>query len=448
MAQNQDNIKLPPNDIAAEKSILGAILLDPEAMIKVAESLIPEHFYEKRNGDIYEAMMKLYTTRSAIDIVTLSNELKKNKKLKIIGGVAYLSELASLVPTATNIGDYAKIVRQTGIRRRLISVSNKINEFAYNEEKELEAILDESEKELFSISDDNVTKDFVHISTLLEEAYERAEELSSDKTKLRGIPSGFKSLDSILGGFQESDLVIVAARPSIGKTSLALDIGRYIATTEGRNVGLFSLEMSNMQLMDRLLAMQLRMNLWDLRMGNLTDKVFERLADAMGILSESNIYIDDTPGMHVSEMRTKARRMKLEKDVDLIIVDYLQLMRGSRLESRVQEVSEISQFLKNMARELNVPVIALSQLSRAVESRTDRIPQLSDLRESGSIEQDADVVIFIHREEQYNPDTEKKGIADIIIAKHRNGPTGRVELAFVKEQARFAELEKGLVEEE
>lgn len=440
-------INLPPQDIEAEKSVLSAIIMDSEAMIKIAEILEPQHFYYPSHQEIYVAMQSLYTSRSAIDVVTLSNFLKKNKKLESVGGLTYLTEIASFAPTSTNIEDYASIVKESGIRRQLITLSNNMNSFARDEAETLEKILDEMQQSLFGISEGTIKKDFVHVSELLEEAYERAEELDKDTEKLRGIKTGFKSMDAILGGFQGSDLIILAARPSVGKTSMALDIARSMATEESKSVGVFSLEMSNMQLMDRLLAMQLRANLWDLRMGKLPEEVFENLAEAMGILSESNIYIDDTPGMGISEMRTKARRMKLEKGIDILFVDYLQLMHGNSRENRVQEVSEISRFLKVLAKELDIPVVALSQLSRAVESRTDRRPQLSDLRESGSIEQDADIVMFIHREELYNKDTDKQGIADIIIAKHRNGPIGQIELAFVKEQARFAELEKFREEE-
>jgi replicative DNA helicase len=329
----------------------------------------------------------------------------------------------------------------------LIRVSNVLQEYAFNEDEALDKLLDSAEQRLFEVTEESIERDFVHVSKLLEQAYERAEDADKNKEKITGIKSGFPLLDAILGGFQNSDLIILAARPSVGKTALALDIARHVATREKKNIGFFSLEMSNMQLMDRILAMQVNANLWDLRMGKLSDAIFERLADAMGVLSESGLFIDDTPGLHIMEMRTKARRMMAEHHLDMIVVDYLQLMQGRNRENRVQEVSEISMFLKNMARELDIPVVALSQLSRAVESRTSRIPQLSDLRESGSIEQDADVVMFIHREELYNPETDRKGIADLIISKHRNGPTGQIDLYFVKEQARFRELEKRRGEE-
>lgn len=442
------DFKLPPQNIEAERAVLGALLLDEQAIIKIANLLKAEHFYNPHHSIIYENILELFEKRKPIDVLTLTNLLKQKKKLTTIGGAAYLSELVNSVPTSTHIEEYAGIVKEKSTRRGLIHVSAFLSEIAFDENEKLDAILDNAEQELFKITEDSIEKDFVHVSKLLEQAYERAEEADKMRDKVRGVKSGYKLLDSILGGFQKSDLVILAARPSVGKTSLALDIARHAATKEGKNVGFFSLEMSNMQLMDRILAMQVNANLWDLRMGKLPDEAFERLADAMGVLSESGLFIDDTPGLHIMEMRTKARRMMSEHRLDMIIVDYLQLMQGRNRENRVQEVSEISMFLKNIARELDIPVLALSQLSRAVESRTTRIPQLSDLRESGSIEQDADVVIFIHREELYNPETDRKGIADLVIAKHRNGPTGTVELYFVKEQARFRELEKRREENE
>jgi replicative DNA helicase len=436
------DIKLPPQNIEAERAVIGAMLLDEEAVVKVMDFLKPDHFYDPKHEIIFESILELFEHRKSIDVLTLTNVLKRKKLLKKIGGVAYLSDIVNSVPSSTHIEEYGHIVKEKSVRRELISAAAYLNEIAFDEREDLDKLLDGAEQKLFEVTEDSVDKDFVHVSKLLERAYERAEQADKFKDKIQGVKSGFQQLDAILGGFQPSDLIILAARPSVGKTALALDMARHIATKEKKNVGLFSLEMSNMQLMDRILSMQVNVGLWDLRMGKLKDEAFERLADAMGVLSESGLFIDDTPGLHIMEMRTKARRLTMEHKVDMIIVDYLQLMQGRTRDNRVQEVSEISMFLKNLARELNVPVLALSQLSRAVESRTTRIPQLSDLRESGSIEQDADVVVFIHREEQYNPETDRKGIADLIIAKHRNGPTGQVELYFVKEQARFRELEK------
>ncbi len=441
-------LKLPPQNTQAERAVLGALLLDEEAIIRVVDFLRGQHFYDPRHRIIYENIAELFEQRKSIDVLTLTNILKKKKQLKKIGGVTYLSDLVNSVPSASHIEEYGHIVKEKSVRRGLISVGSYLNELAFNEEEKLDKLLDSAEQRLFGVTEESIEKDFVHVSKLLEQAYEKAEDADKNKDKVQGIKSGYKLLDSILGGFQRSDLVILAARPSVGKTSLALDMARHMATREKKNVGFFSLEMSNMQLMDRILAMQVNANLWDLRMGRLPDEAFERLADAMGVLSESGLYIDDTPGLHIMEMRTKARRIMAEHKLDIIMVDYLQLMQGRTRDNRVQEVSEISMFLKNLARELDIPVLALSQLSRAVESRTTRIPQLSDLRESGSLEQDADVVMFIHREELYNPETDRKGVADLIISKHRNGPTGQVELYFVKEQARFRELEKRRSEEE
>ncbi|HEX9805133.1 MAG TPA: replicative DNA helicase [Candidatus Dojkabacteria bacterium] len=434
-------VKLPPQNLDAERSVLGSILIDSDSIINILEFLKSEDFYDSKNGIVYEACVKLYEKGTPIDILTLTDSLKKSKNLQKIGGASYLSELVSMVPTSANIEDYGKIIKENSIRRQLIRLGAKMGDLAFKEDQEMQDIMDEAETRLFAITEDSVQKDFVHVAQLLEETYERAEDLNQNPDKIRGVPTGFGTLDNILGGFQNSDLIILAARPSVGKTALALDIARHIATREKKNVGFFSLEMSNLQLMDRLLSMEVGIGLWDLRMGKLPEKSFSKLADAMGILSESNLFIDDTPGINIMEIRTKARRLKAEKGLDMIVIDYLQLIEGRRKENRVQEVSEISRFLKVLARELSVPVLALSQLSRAVEQRTGGTPQLSDLRESGSIEQDADIVMFIHREELYDPGTERKGMADLIIAKHRNGPTGSVELKFMREQARYRAID-------
>lgn len=436
------NVKLPPQNLDAERSVLGSILIDPESIVEVLSFLQPEHFYDTKHKTIFEVCTKLFEKSKPIDVLTLTNELKKTKSLKRIGGAGYLSDLVTVVPTSSNIEEYGKIIKEKHVRRKMINLGAKMSNLGFDESQELDMLMDEAEQRLFDLTDDSVERDFVHVAKLLEETYERAENLNQNPDKLRGIPTGFKPLDAILGGFQQSDLIILAARPSVGKTALSLDMARHIATKEKKHVAFFSLEMSNMQLMDRLLSMEVGIGLWDLRMGKLPEKSFSRLADAMGILSESNLYIDDTPGLNIMEMRTKARRLKAEKGLDMIFVDYLQLMEGRSKESRVQEVSEISRFLKGIARELDVPVISLSQLSRAVEQRQGGKPQLSDLRESGSIEQDADIVMFIHREELYNPDTDRKGIADLMISKHRNGPTGEIELFFVKEQARYRAIDK------
>ncbi|MEI6462837.1 MAG: replicative DNA helicase [bacterium] len=436
------DIRLPPQNLDAEKSVLGSVLIDEEAIYKIVEILKPENFYHPHNKEIFSAMLELFNTQKAIDILTLSDLLKKNKMLSKVGGMPYLTELAAVLPISAHLEEYAHIVKETSIRRKLISLGAKFGESAYEEQKKLADVLNECESGIFEITEDNIKKDFVHVSKLLEEAYENVEDIDKSKDKVAGVKTGFTKLDNLIGGFQKSDLIILGARPSVGKTSLALDVARHAAVKGKANVGFFSLEMSNMQLMYRLLSMQTGANLWDLRMGHLTDKQFEVLPDALGILSESNLYIDDTPGASITEIRTKARRLKMEKGLDIIFIDYLQLVTGNNKENRVQEVSDISRQLKNIARELDIPVIALSQLNRAVESRNDRRPQLSDLRESGSIEQDADIVMFLHREEMYNQQTENKGTAELIIAKHRNGPTGTIDLFFVKEQARYRELDK------
>jgi replicative DNA helicase len=437
-----NNLKVPPQNAEAEKSVLGAILIDSESLYNIQELIAPDDFYESKNGIIYEIFLKLNEKSRPIDLLTLKNELKKIKKLKQVGGATYLSELVEQVPTSANIEEYARIIKENSIRRRMIRLGGRLSESAFQEQRDIEELMDEAERDLLEITEQSLQRDFVHVAQLLEKTYERAEEINQNPDQLRGIPTGFKPLDNILGGFQDSDLIILAARPSVGKTALALDMARHVATQENRNVGFFSLEMSNLQLMDRLLSMEVGIGLWELRMGKLRDEAFTKLADAMGILSESNIFIDDTPGINIMEIRSKARRLKAEKGLDMIVIDYLQLIEGRRKENRVQEVSEISRFLKVLARELQVPVLALSQLSRAVEQRGDGVPQLSDLRESGSIEQDADIVMFIHREELYNKDTDRKGIADLMISKHRNGPIGKVELFFVREQARYRAVDK------
>lgn len=435
---------IPPNNLEAERGIIGSILIDQDSILKVMELVVAEDFYQPKHKDIFEAIEDLYYSHEPVDILTLTTKLKVKKKLSGVGGATYLTEIVNSVPTAAHAENYAKLVKEASTRRKLIHHSGDIVKLANDEAIEIEEVLNKSEKGIFKISESNIKQDFQHVSVLLEETYEKAVEMAENKDAMRGVPSGFSGLDNILGGFQNSDLVIVAARPSVGKSALVLDFALHAGVNAGKNVGIFSLEMSKLQIMDRLLAMQVGVGLWDLRMGNLKDKAIERLADAMGVLSEANIYIDDTPGLSINEMRTKCRRLKLEKGLDMVIIDYLQLVTGNNKESRVQEVSEISRFFKILAKELDVPVIAAAQLSRAIEQRTDRRPQLSDLRESGSIEQDADIVMFLQREEIFNPDTERKGIGDLLVAKHRNGPTGNVELFFHREQARYRQLEKSV----
>lgn len=431
--------KIPPQNLEAEQSVLGAMLLDKEAVINVAGWMKAEHFYDQRHAIIFQNIVELFEEGLPIDIVTLTNKLKTKKELSKIGGRTYLTDLVNMVPTSAHVEEYGEIVKDNSVRRGLITSASEITELSFDESIPLKEVVDKSEKLIFNVAQTGVKTNFVHIKDLLKDAYERAERAEREGTYL-GIPSGFRDLDNVIGGFQPSDLIILAARPSVGKTAFALSLLKSIAVQNKNKALIFSLEMSNTQILDRLLGMQAEVSFWDTRTGKLNDEMFERLAVAMGELAESTILIDDTPGQHINEIRTKARRVALERGVDIIIVDYLQLLHGSSKEGRTQEVAEISQGLKNIARELNVPVIALSQLSRAVESRNSRRPQLSDLRDSGSIEQDADVVIFIDREETYNPDTERKGIADIIIAKHRNGPTGDIEMAFVKNIASYKNL--------
>jgi len=431
--------RVPPQNQEAEQSVLGSMLLDKEAVINVAGWLLPEHFYEPRHSIIYKAIVSLFEEGQPIDVLTLTNKLKTEKNLDKVGGRTYLSDLVSGVPTASHAEEYGEIVKDNAVRRGLINSAAKISDLSFDESLPLKDVVDQSEKLLFDVAQTGVKTNFVHIKDLLKDAYERAEKAEKEGS-FSGIPSGFRDLDSIIGGFNPSDLVIIAARPSVGKTAFVLDIVRHVGIVEKKKVLIFSLEMSNSQIIDRMVGMQAGVSFWDTRTGKLNDEMFEKLSVAWGELAETNIYIDDRPGQHINELRTKSRRMALEHGVDMIVVDYLQLIHGSSKEGRTQEVAEISQGLKNLAREINVPVLALSQLSRAVETRNTRRPQLSDLRDSGSIEQDADLVMFIDREETYNPDTEKKGMAEIIVAKHRNGPTGSAELAFVKEFASYRNL--------
>lgn len=432
--------KIPPQNLEAEKSVLGSMLMDKDAVINVAGFLEGKHFYEQRHGLIFDATLGLFEEGLPIDIVTLSDRLKASKHLKKIGGRTYLTDLVSFVPTSAHAEEYGYIVRDNSLRRELISAAAQITENAFATADNVNDVMDRSEQLLFEIAQEGSRANFVHIKDLLKSAYERAEK--GDEVE-QGISTGFKALDSLLGGFQKSDLIILAARPSVGKTSLALDFLRHAGVGGGKKIAFFSLEMGKDQIIDRLLGMQSQIPFWDIRNRKLDDEKMIRIVDTMGELSEAEIMIDDKPGQSIMELRTKARRLSLERGIDIIFVDYLQLMRGRsrHTDNRVLEVQEISQGLKNIARELNIPVVALSQLSRNIEQRGGkRRPQLSDLRESGSIEQDADVVMFIDREETYNPDTERKGVVDLIVAKHRNGPTGQIELAFVKEIASFRNL--------
>ena len=434
-----------PQNTEAEASLLGAILIDADAIVKIADSINAGDFFDARHQHIYEAIVALYEKRQAIDVLTLSDQLKNVGFLDMVGGPSYLTELTNFVPTAAHVEQYADIVAQKSMRRRLIQTSHEISGLGFDESKSLKELIEEAETRLFQVSQQHVKQTIVSIEDILAESFERLDDLHKDKKKIRGIPTGFKDMDDTLAGLQRSDLFILAARPSMGKTAFVLNLAHNVAVDAKEPVLLFSLEMSKEQLVDRLLSMESGVDAWALRTGNLTDQDFEKLGEAMGVLSEAPILIDDTPGLTVSDMRTKARRESHQRKLGLVIVDYLQLMSGgSRFSgdgNRVQEISEISRGLKGIARELDVPLIALSQLSRSVESRTPQIPQLSDLRESGSIEQDADIVAFIYREDYYNPETDRKNLTDILIKKHRNGALRNVELYFDKDKQRFRSVD-------
>lgn len=436
---------IPPQNTDAEASLLGAILIDSDAIVKVADIVSAIDFYDPKHSRIYEAIIQLYEKHQPIDVLTLSDQLKSTGFIDFVGGAAYLTQLTNFVPTASHVEQYAEIVAHKAMRRRLIKASQEIVELGYHEEESLQNLIEAAETKLFEVSQQHIKQDITSLESILAESFDRLDELHKDKGKIRGVPTGYKDLDNILAGLQKSDLFILAARPSMGKTAFVLNLAHNIGIQGDEPVLIFSLEMSKEQLVDRMLAMESGVDAWALRTGNLTDSDFEKIGQAMGSLSEAQIFIDDTPGITVSDLRTKARREAHTRPLGLIIVDYLQLMSGgSRFSgdgNRVQEISEISRGLKGIARELNVPLIALSQLSRSVESRTPQIPQLQDLRESGSIEQDADVVAFIYREDYYNAETERKNITDIFIKKHRNGPTGAVELYFEKDKQLFRSLD-------
>ena len=437
--------KIPPQNLDAEKSLIGAVLIDEEVLADVSENVNAADFYDKNHGIIFGAMMRLFEKRRPVDLLTLTDELKRKDELDIIGGSAYLTELTNYVPTAAHAATYAEMVSQKAVRRRLIHASSDISELGYDESTTTQELLEKAEAELFSVSDQSIKQDLVSIESILMESFDRIEELHKNKGELRGIRTGYRDLDNMTAGLQRSDLIILAARPAMGKTALVTNLAYNVATIEKKPVLFFSLEMGKEQLVDRMLADAANVDSWNIRTGNLSDEDFMKLSEASGELAEAPIFIDDTPGLSVLEMRTKARRKNHESQLGLIIVDYLQLMQasGNHGGNRVQEVSEISRGLKLIARELNVPLIALSQLSRTVESRTPPIPQLSDLRESGSIEQDADIVSFIYRPGYYEPDNpEVQNITDLIIAKHRNGPVGKVQLYFLPERLRFMSLDR------
>ena len=434
--------RLPPQSIEAEQSVLGALLIDRDAVVEVAEILRPEDFYRNQHGTIYGAVLELYERREPVDIVTVSEALERNGSLDQVGGSAYLTSLINLTPTAVNAVYYARIVERKSVLRNLISAAGRIAGIGYDESSDLDESIDKAESELFAVSQKRVTSGFAPLKTLLHAAYDRLDYLHQHKGEISGIRTGFADLDAMTTGLQKSDLIVVAARPSIGKTSLALNFAEYAAVREGKTVGIFSLEMSKEQLVLRLLSSVATIDSQRLRTGFLEEMDFTRLAPAMNALAEAPVYIDDTPNISTMELRTKARRLQAESGLDLLIVDYLQLMQStiqSRDSNRVQEVSEISRGLKALARELQVPVVALSQLSRQAEMRESKEPRLSDLRESGSIEQDSDLVMFLWREkERGSDDQDQEGeVVNLKLAKHRNGPTGETKLWFKKRQTRF-----------
>jgi replicative DNA helicase len=441
--------KIPPQNLEAEQSLLGSLLIDKNAITKIADMVSEVDFYDDKHGIIYSTILELYEKHQPIDILNVSNRLNEKNKLKIVGGRTYLVGLTNTVPSSSHVVSYSEIVSKKATLRRLISASADISEMAYKESEDAAKLLDEAEQKLFGVSQQHLKQNFIPIKDVLDSAFDRIDELHNNKGELRGAPTGFLSLDKKLAGLQKSDLIILAARPSIGKTSLALDIARNVAKHK-IPVGLFSLEMSKEQLVDRLICAEADVDLWKLRTGQLStreeDDDFARINYAMGELAETEIYIDDSASSNVMDIRTKARRLKMEHDLGLIVIDYLQLMEGRKTDNRVQEIAEISRALKGLARELDVPVLALSQLSRGVESRTPPIPKLADLRDSGSIEQDADVVMFIYREDYYKKDSARPNVAEIHIAKHRNGPTGVVDLYFEANKASFRNLDKTVEE--
>jgi replicative DNA helicase len=436
--------RIPPQNIEAEQAVLGAIFLEPSSLTLASEILMPEDFYRASHQKIFNVMLKLADKGEPVDLVTVTAELADAKLLEEVGGVSYLSDLANSVPTAANIEYYARIVEEKSLLRRLIRTATNIAQDGYTREDEIDILLNEAERSILEVSQRKRTGMFQNIKDILVQTYDNIEMLHNRKGEITGIPTGFTELDRMTAGFQRSDLIIVAARPSVGKTAFALNIAQNVATKTDENVAIFSLEMSAQQLVMRMLCAEGNINAQNLRTGSLTPEDWGKLTMAMGSLSNAGIYIDDTPGIRVSEIRAKCRRLKQEKGLGMVLIDYLQLIQGSgrNRENRQQEVSEISRSLKALARELDVPVIALSQLSRSVEQRQDKRPMMSDIRESGSIEQDADIVAFLYRDDYYDKETENKNIIEIIIAKQRNGPVGTVQLAFIKEYNKFVNLER------
>ncbi len=448
-----DNLKVPPHSLEVERSTLGCLLIDKEAITKIADFLLADDFYHESHALIYQTIFDLYDRRQPIDLLTVSNLLEERKRLDQIGGASYLATLANEVPTATHVFQYAMIVKHKSTLRKMIKAGDAISGFGYNQTEPIEELLDQAEKSLFSVSQTFLKDRFVHIKEILSATYDKITELHdpTTKDKYRGIPTGFRDIDALLSGFQPADLIILAARPSMGKTALALNMAQNIAK-KGYSCGIISLEMSKEQLVERMFCSLLEVDSWKLRTGKLTEEDFMRIGGIMDELYSMKFYIDDSVGNSIAELRAKARRLQMEHGLNLLIIDYLQLMSAGKSgfgqTNRVQEISEISRSLKSLARELRIPILALSQLSRAVELRPSKVPQLSDLRESGAIEQDADVVMMMYRDDYYEEDSAKPGITDIYVRKHRNGPIGHIEIAFKKEQMRFITIEKNRKQDE
>ena len=436
--------RVMPNSLEAEQSVIGSMIMDQDAIVTAMEILLQEDFYHKQYGILFDAMIELYSSGQPVDLVTLQNKLKEKDVPQEVSSLEFVGELVRAVPTSANVKYYCNIVKENSMKRKLIRVTEEIENECYAGKESIESVRDKTEHDIFALLSSRTGGDYVPIRQVVMNALEKIEKASQQDGNVTGIPTGFIDLDYRTAGLQPSDLVLIAARPSMGKTAFVLNIAQYVAFHENMCTAIFSLEMSKEQLVNRLFSLESRVDAQALRTGNLSDADWAKLVEGAGIIGDSELIIDDTPGISISEMRSKCRKYKLEHDLKLIIIDYLQLMSGSgrSADSRQQEISDISRSLKALARELNVPVLALSQLSRAVEQRPDHRPMLSDLRESGAIEQDADVVMFIYRDDYYNKDTELKGISEIIIAKQRNGPIGTVNLAWLPEYTKFANLER------
>ena len=436
----EDINRIPPHSVESEQSILGSIILDKEAIITVAETIQPMDFYKEAHKIIYESMLKLNSNNEPIDLITLIEELRKEGHLDSIGGISYLTSLSTIVPTTSNVKYYANIVKEKSVMRQLIKASNEIINLGYDASTDVQEILDKAEKNIFDISQEKSGDDIQPINVVLQDTFEMIEKLCTDKSEVTGITTGFADLNKKINGLQRTDLILLAARPAMGKTAFSLNLVQNAALKGDASVAVFSLEMSKEQLVQRMLSAQSNVELSKIKTGNLGESDWPRITDGMAVLSEANIFIDDTPGIKISEIRSKCRRLKIEKGLDLILIDYLQLMEGEgKNENRQQEIAKISRSLKILAKELDCPVVALSQLSRSPELRKDHRPILSDLRESGSIEQDADIVMFLYRDEYYHDDSEKKNIGEVIIAKNRHGETGNVELVWFGQVQKFAD---------